>query len=234
MLSTLPISIRRETTTGNRTPGQDRMKSWTHHCYISRISSMALLRELGPTFTTGTARRAGVRYEDLYAARDAGELLELSRGVFRRAEAPLASWPDLLAVSYRAPRAVVCMLTAAMVHGLTDQSPEAVQIAVPRGTWAPQIDYPPVEVFIWRADQLALGLTTVEAAPTETVNITSKERTVVDLMRLRARVGEAEAHRVLRRYLADPTAKPGAVVDLARTLGVLGPVRAALELLTAS
>jgi predicted transcriptional regulator of viral defense system len=189
---------------------------------------------LPATFTTSQASRAGVQFRDLYAARDSGVLVELSRGVFRRADAPQASYPDLLAVAYRAPRAVVCLVSAASVHDLTDELPLAVQIAVPKGTWPPKIAYPQVEVFTWSPNTFDLGLQAVEAAPGESVRVYSPARTVVDLMRLRGRVGESVAHIALRRYLARPDARVGQLIDLARALDVLGPVRAAVDVLTAS
>lgn len=189
---------------------------------------------LPATFTTAQARRAGVQFRDLYAARDAGELLELSRGVFRKADAPLPTFPDLLAVAYRAPGAVVCLLSAAAVHDLTDENPWAVQIAVPRGTWRPRIVYPPVEVFGWDPARIEVGVQLVEAAPGEPIRVYSPTRTVVDLMRLRARIGEPVAHIALRRYLTRRDARVGELVDLAATLDVLGPVRSALDVLTAS
>jgi predicted transcriptional regulator of viral defense system len=195
---------------------------------------MTGLGSLPATFTTSQASDAGVQFRDLYAARDTGELLQLSRGVFRRAAAPEPSYPDLLAVSYRAPRAVVCLLSAASLHDLTDELPLAVQIAVPKGTWPPKIAHPPVEVFTWSPDTFELGLETVEAAPGEPVRVYSAARTVVDLMRLRGKLGESVAHIALRRYLARRDARIGQLIDLAGGLGVLGPVRAALNVLTAS
>ena len=92
---------------------------------------------LPATFTTARARAAGVHPRTLYRWRDDGEVVELSRGVFRRADAPEATYPDLLAVTVRAPRAVVCTISAAIVHGLTDVAPQEVQIAVPDGTHPP-------------------------------------------------------------------------------------------------
>jgi hypothetical protein len=195
---------------------------------------MAGVAGLPATFTTAHARRAGVQFRDLYAARDAGDLVELSRGVFRKADAPMPTFPDLLAVAYRAPRAVVCLLSAAAVHDLTDENPWAVQIAVAKGTWPPRIAYPPVEVFGWDPANIELGIQLVEAAPGEPVRVYSPIRTVVDLMRLRARIGEPVAHIALRRYLARRDARVGELVDLAATLDVLGPVRSALDVLTAS
>ena len=99
---------------------------------VRRVMSLAGFGALPATFTAGQARAAGVHPRQLYAWRDAQEILELSRGVFRRADAPPASYPDLLAVACRAPGAVVCLLSAASVHDLTDEIPRTVQIAVPR------------------------------------------------------------------------------------------------------
>ena len=195
---------------------------------------MVDLAILPATFTTSQASRAGVQFRDLYAARNGGELVELSRGVFRKADAPEPSYPDLLAVAYRAPRAVVCMVSAASVHDLTDEVPLAVQIAVPRGTWPPKIAFPPVEVFTWSPGTFELGVQTIDAAPGDPVRMYSPARTVVDLMRLRGRVGDSVAHLALRRYLARRDARVGELIDLARTLDVLGPVRSAVDVLSAS
>ena len=189
---------------------------------------------LPATFTTGEARAAGVHPRALYAARDTGAYVELSRGVFRRADAPAATYPDLLAVSRRAPRAVVCLLSAASVHDLTDELPLAVQIAVPRRTWPPKIDHPPVEVFVWDPATFALGIDQVDAAPGEPVRVYSPARTVVDLMRMRRKLGESVAHIALRRYLSRRDARVREVIELARALDVLGPVRAAVDVLQAS
>jgi Transcriptional regulator, AbiEi antitoxin len=64
---------------------------------------MRAISDLPPTFTTEKAMAEGISPRDLYAARDAGEITELSRGVFRLADAPPASFPDLLAVRRSAP-----------------------------------------------------------------------------------------------------------------------------------
>lgn len=195
---------------------------------------MATSLALAPTtFTTRTALALGLHPRDLYRLRDDGTILELSRGVFRRADAPPASSPDLLAVAYRAPSAIVCCLSALAVYHLTDDIPRAVQIAVPRHQRPPRIAYPPTEVFRFDEATFDLGLSSVEAAPGEHVRIYSAERTIVDVMRLRARLGEPIAYAALRRYLRQRDARPGDLIALARSLDVLGPMRHALDVGTA-
>ena len=188
-----------------------------------------LVQPLPPTFTTRTALDAGLSYRDLYQMRDNGELIELSRGVFRSVRAPAASFPDLLAVAYRAPIGVICAVSAAAAHDLTDEVPHRVQVAVPRGHHRPSITYPPVQVFSFDVDTFDLGLTRLNAAPGEPVRIYDPARTVVDLMRLRHQIGEPIALTVLRRYLRGRSAEPATLLEYARALNVFGPVRAAVD-----
>jgi predicted transcriptional regulator of viral defense system len=191
------------------------------------------MADLPPTFTTHAARALGVHTRDLYAWRDSGEIQELSRGVFRRGDAPLATYPDLLAVAYRAPRAIVSCLSAAAAHELTDEIPGTVQIAVPQSTHPPKIDQPPTTVLRFDDATFELGLTEIDAAPGEPVRIYDPARTVVDLMRLRHRFGETVAHVALKRYLAMKSASPARILSYAQDLNVFGPMRVALDIATA-
>lgn len=193
----------------------------------------ALHDALPSTFTTKTARTLGVHPRDLYRWRDDGQLLELTHGVFHRADAPLPSYPDILAVAYRAPRAIVCCVSAAAIHELTDQLPHAVQIAVPKRGHVPVIDHPPVQVLRFEDRTFELGKSTVRVAPDDVARIYDPARTVVDLMRLRHRFGEGLAHIALSRYLDTPGARPAVLLEYARALNVFGPVRMALDVLSA-
>ena len=188
---------------------------------------------LAPTFTTKAALALGVHPRDLYAWRDGGLLIELSRGVFRKVDAPPATYPDLLAVTMRAPTSIVCCVSAAAVHELTDELPPAVQLAVPNGSHPPHIDYPPTQVFRFASATFALGLSEVEAAPGEWVRIYDAARTVVDLMRLRHRFGETLAHTALNRSLTSGAARPADVLHYAQVFCVAGPVRLALDIASA-
>ncbi len=185
--------------------------------------------DLPTTFTTSTAIAAGLPGVSLLRLRDAGELTELSRGIFRHADAPEPTHPDLLALSLRVPNGIICAVSAAAAYDLTDELLARVQIAVARGTTRPKITYPPTRVFTFEPSTFELGLTEIEAAPGEWVRIYSPPRTVVDLMKLRRQIGENIALIVLRRYLSTPDAEPGRVLEFARALKVFGPVQAALD-----
>lgn len=199
--------------------------------YVETLLSMTVtVADLPPTFTTRSARAHGIHPRDLYRTRDEGAL---SRGVFRRADDPTPTWPDLLAVAYRSPIAIVCCISALVVHDLTEEIPIAVQIAIPRTHRPPRIDHPPTEAFRFDPHTFERGLSTVEAAPGEPVRIYSAERTIIDLMRLRHRLGEPLALSALNRYLRRRHARPSDLLALARELNVFGPVRAALDVASA-
>ena len=189
--------------------------------------------DLPPTFTTETALALGIHPRALYAARDSGAIDELSHGVFRQADAPPASFPDLLAVAYRNSKAIVCLLSAAAVHDLTDEMPPSVQVAVPRSSRPPRISFPPTEVLRFEATTFELGLTFLEAAPGESVRIYGPARTVADLMRLRHRIGEPIALAALHRYLRRRDARPAELLKTAAALRVYGPVLHAVDVASA-
>lgn len=200
------------------------MKSW-------RILE-DLARRSGGTFKAGEAMKVGVHPRDLYALRDEGFLVELSRGVFRIADAEMSPYLDLVAVSRRSPQGTICLNSALSFWDLTDEVPAEIHLAVPRGSHRPTIDYPPVRVHVFAAGTFDLGRDRVRLESEEEIYIYSPERSVVDAMRLRGQVGADVAYEALRRYLRRPGASPGDLLKLARRLRAGGPVSDALEVLT--
>ncbi len=190
----------------------------------------SLLGGLPPTFTSRRGRSAGLSPRDLAALASEGRIEEISRGVYRRADAAETAHLDLLAVSLRAPRAVIYGESALALHELIDDIPTKVHIAVPRGVHRPAIAYPPTAVSQLAPETFDLGIEAFEAAPGESVRVYSAARSVVDAMRHRARTGETLALSALGRYLR--SGKPEGLRELqeiARALGALSTIRPAVE-----
>lgn len=188
------------------------------------------LATLPPTFTTAQARQAGLPSRDLATLVSDGEVDELSRGVYRRADAHESAHLDLLAVHTRAPHAVICGESALAIHELIDDIPAAVHIAVPRGTRRPAISYPPIVVAQYAVKSFDLNVEQYEAATGEFVPVYDAARSVVDAMRHRHRIGQTLALAALGRYLR--TSGPDGVGDLqwiARELNALSLIRPAVE-----
>ena len=189
------------------------------------------LRGIGPIFRSKDAVAAGVAWRDLYALRDRGDVVELSRGLFQLAEASGIGNIDFVAVCARAPQGMIALDSALSYWDFTDDIPARVHLAVPEGSHRPTIDHPPTTVHVFRAATFELGRIEVRGGGGERFWITDRERTVVDAFRLRHRLGEDAANRALRRYLAQPRPKLARLVDLAGQLRVSTPVRSALGVL---
>ena len=100
---------------------------------------------------TSKAMRLGIHPRTLYALRDAGDIEQVGRGLYRLSTAPPLSSPDLVPIAIRIPREVVCLVSALAHHGLTTQVPHAVDIALP--SHAPDSEdrwYPPSGLLVSR------------------------------------------------------------------------------------
>jgi predicted transcriptional regulator of viral defense system len=192
-----------------------------------RILEIAM--HAGGTITSAELVEAGARWEDIYRLRDSGRLLELSRGVYRVADAPAIAHLDLIAVCRRAPSGMICLNSASGFWDLTDEAPDSVHLAIPRGRHRPHITHPPTTVHLFAADTFDLGRIQRPVESGELITISSPERTVVDMMRLRSRVGRDQALAALRAYLQRSDAHPGDLLALARKLRIGGVLAAAME-----
>lgn len=192
-----------------------------------------IARRSGGVASTSELISGGARWEDLYRLRDEGALIELSRGVYRVADAPATAHLDLVAVSRRVPEGMICLGSAASFWDLTDEMPDLVHVAVARGRHRPSIAYPSTRVHVFAADTFALGRVQQTLESAETIAISSRERTVVDLLRFRSRVGRDLALSALRRYLQGREARPGDLLALARQLRVGTVMAEAMEPLLA-
>jgi predicted transcriptional regulator of viral defense system len=148
---------------------------------------------------TSQLLKAGVHPRDVYALRDGGFLEPLARGLYRLAELPSLSNPDLVTVALKVPEGVVCLVSALAFHQITTQIPHEVSIAVPRGTETPRLRYPPIRVF-WFS---RLGMTEgaeVHELDDAKVRIFSPEKTLADCFKYRNKIGLEIALEALKLY----------------------------------
>lgn len=185
-------------------------------------------RRAGGVLRTGQALRAGVHRRDLYALRDAGVLESVSRGVFRLADLPPLADPDLVTVATRVPKAVVALISALYVHGLTTEIPHEVSIALPRGTARPRLDWPPLRVYRMSGAMFTSGIETQERDGIE-IRVYAAAKTVADCFKFRSRVGIEVALEALRTGLAERKFTPAQILRAAKLCRVAAVVRPYLE-----
>ena len=188
----------------------------------------AVIREMGGALRTGEALRAGIHPRTLYALRDSGELEQISRGVYRLAELPPLTDPDLVAVAKRIPHGVVCLISALAMHELTTQIPHAVHIAVERGTRCPALNHPPLRVFLFSGAAFTAGVDerSIDGVP---VRVYDAEKTLADCFKFRHRLGLDVATEALRMYRRRRGANLQRVYEYAQVCRVARVIRPYLE-----
>jgi hypothetical protein len=196
----------------------------------SQSKAVDTFRRTGGVLRTSQALGAGVHPRDLYALRDAGILTPISRGVYRLAELPPLSEPDLITVTLRVPKAVVCLISALHFHGLTAEIPHRVSIALPQGSAAPKLAWPPLTVYRFAARMYAVGIDTHtrDGVP---LRVYGAAKTVVDCFRFRNRIGIDVPVEGLRLGLSQGAFAPAAIMRFAKIGRVEAIVRPYLEAL---
>ena len=162
--------------------------------------------------------------------RDEGEIEPLSRGLYRRIDREVADL-ELLEVAQRAPKATLCLTTSLARHGLSDDIPQALDVALPRGARAP-VTATPVTWHHFECATFDLGRTLVRLDGGRTIGVYTAERSIIDAFRNRGHAGHELGHEALRRWLRRPGANPAALLKLAASFprGVTA-LRNALEIL---
>jgi len=190
------------------------------------------LREAGRPMSVSELCAVGASRATLSRMTAAGEIERAAYGVYRLPD-PDSVHADWAALSKRVPTAVICLTSAARFHGITQDMPVSIEVAVPRSVGrivggvgrAFPIN---LSVMHWRdekAFQLGVETHVIEGIP---VRITSRERTVIDMFRFsllnpscRAiRISEESALDCLSRALDDTKTRRDEITRLAMEFGV--------------
>ena len=155
---------------------------------------------------TSNAIRLGIHPRTLYALRDAGEIEQIGRGLYKLATTPPLSNPDLVPIAIRIPRAVVCLISALAHHGLTTQIPHNIDIALPSHAKVPKVDGVPLRVFWYPEPSFRAGVE-VMSIDNVPVRIYSAEKSIADCFKYRNKIGLDVAIEALRAY-RERTPKP--------------------------
>ena len=167
--------------------------------------------------------RAGIRK----LARE-GRLVQMARGVYRIADAPLESHEDLALVALRKPDAVICLLSALRFHELTTESPGSVWIAVANHSRPPRIDTLQLRVHYFSGPALGEGVEAHVIAGVP-VKIYAAAKTIADCFKFRNQIGTKTAVDALREAWKKRKVTGDDLYRYARVCRVLNVMRPYLE-----
>lgn len=143
-------------------------------------------------------------------------------------DAPTLIDEDLSVVTHKIPQAVLCLISALQFHRLGTQIAHKVQIALPRGTWAPVLDHPPLEVFRFSGASWSEGIEE-HFVDGSHLKVYSPAKTVADCFKLRSRLGLDVALEALRDWRSKPDFEVDEQLAQARNCRVEAVLRPYLE-----
>jgi predicted transcriptional regulator of viral defense system len=184
------------------------------------------------TFRYQDAVRAGVSDRRLRSLLHTGDVERIARGLYRQTAASedLADL-DLVEIARRASRATLCLVTALARHGLTDQIPARIDIALPRGERARAV-MAPVTWHRFAAATFDVGREEVSVGAGTRIGLYTPERCLIDMFRLRHQEGPDVALEALKAWLRRPGSQPGSLLKMAEPFPhAVAPMRATLEVL---
>jgi predicted transcriptional regulator of viral defense system len=187
--------------------------------------------------THGMARLAELAREGVTAAtvsrlEHEGTITKLGRGLYQLSDAQLDTHHSLAEASKRVPKGVVALVSALAYHGVTDQMPRRVWIAIGRKDWTPKVDYPPLRIVRY-PDALLHDAVERHAIEGVSVPIFGVARSIIDAFRYRRSVGIDVAVQALKETLRQRKATPGEIAEAAARARVWPTLQPYLEALTA-
>jgi predicted transcriptional regulator of viral defense system len=180
-----------------------------------RSQSDEALLALPGTFTYTEALQGGLTERQLYQLRNDGIVEVIGRGLFRRTDTNALADVDLLGIARRAPLATLCLTSALARHGLTDEIPATIDVALPRGTYRPAVQAP-VTWHLFDPDTFEVGRTTVPLDEQTSIGLYDAPRSIIDAARLRHREGSELVYGALRRWLSRRGSSPSELLAMAR------------------
>lgn len=157
----------------------------------------------------------GIQPRTLYQMRDEGLLIQEGRGLYRLANEQIWSDPDLVVVSLRIPKGVVCLISALYFHRLTTQIPHEVYVALPKNSEKPRIQYPPVRFFWVSPEPFKAGIEKHIIDNVE-VKVYSAAKTIADCFKFRNKIGMDVALEALREGMSQKRCTPEQILRFAR------------------
>lgn len=184
----------------------------------------------------GIARLSEIRDAGITAATvsrlvEEGGVARLGRGLYQLSDAALDARHTFAEAAKRVPKGVIALTSALAFHGLTDQVPRRVWMAIGPKDWSPVVETPPLRIVRFSEPYLSSGVKTHKVEGVS-VRVYDVAKTVADLFRHRNTVGNSVALEGLREALRQRKATPAALARAAKDGRVWTVMRPYLEALT--
>jgi predicted transcriptional regulator of viral defense system len=173
-------------------------------------------------------KKAGFHNDILQSLIASGRVQKISRAVYRLAEVDDLINPDLVIAAIKAPKGVVCLISALAFYEVTDEIPRHVDLAIPRGAHANKIIHPPVKYYRFTRDVWKAGIEIRKIAGQD-VRVYNLAKTIADCFKFRNKIGMDVARSALKNSLAEKKVSPREIMAYAKICRVINVIQPILE-----
>ena len=151
-------------------------------------------------YTTAELMQMGASYYDVKKLVKNGKLIKLSSSVYETVDYK-GEESDFYYAQAFAPKGVVCLMGAAVFYGLSTYRPDAVDVAIERDHKVSMLpEWPSIHVVTFSKERYETGIVKMKEDD-NTFYIYDIEKTVLDILFYRNKVGIEETKEILTNYL---------------------------------
>ena len=151
-------------------------------------------------FSVQELKDKGFSYYKINQMVDQGILIKLNKKYYENANFDGEGSDFYYAYAF-VPDGVVCLLSAAVYYNLSTYRPDAIDVAIPRKAKVSTLpDWPEVNLYYYTDERFELGIETIADGKNH-FRIYDIEKTIVDIVFYREKVGIEEMKEILINYL---------------------------------
>lgn len=159
------------------------------------------LSSTGQYLSVSEMLKRGLSYYRIKRLVEEGKLRKLNRKIYENLSYE-SEESDFAAAAAFAPKSVLCMMTAARYYDLTTFLPDAVDIAIERSMKISTLpDWPALHIWYFPKTRYEQGVAVIADNAGE-YRMYNMEKTVVDILYYRNKIGIEETKEVLTNYLS--------------------------------
>lgn len=171
---------------------------------------------------------AGFKKAALKAALNSGSISRIDRGLYKTVVGSSVAVPDIVVASIKAPKGVMCLISALAFHEATDEIPRHVEMAIRRGAHVNKINYPPMKFYRFAPEAWKAG---VEERNIEShkVKVYNLAKTIADCFKFRNKIGIGVAREALKTAITEKRILPTEIMRYAKICRVANVIKPVLE-----
>lgn len=191
---------------------------------------MIALEENQKYYTTSELKDRGYSYYKIGRMEENGQLHRINRTTYENLSYK-GDENDFINAAAYVPDGVICLMSAARYYGLTNFLPDVVDIAIDRKKKVSTLpSWPEIKIFYFDPSRMDTGVTEITEGG-DSFRIFDIEKTVVDIIYYRNKIGIEETSEVLRNYLKRQDRQIDRLYTYAKMLRCESIVRTYLEVL---